>query len=582
MKMCHHSVQTKDDQTAVKAKVFELQRKWNDICQRFHHSQPSPKLDMSQMRSPLSIAEPSRFSMDRKELSSNSPLSKESQSSDLSPGVHKDYWPKTFPRQNTSVPLASEPEKVDIWPSRLPISLSSSLPSVTTDLQLGTIYASTTQDKNSLKSSQDHKERLSHFSCSVSSEFDVASDTTSHHITQSSSCSGPKIREHCDPGDCKALSKVLAEKVGWQDEAICAISEAVSRCRTGDGRRRAKGDTWLTFLGPDKVGKKKIATALAEAVFGNRENIISVDLSSQDMVSQSNSIFESRQLNDYDMNFRGMNVVDYIAGELRKKPHSVVFLENVDKADVLAQNSLSRAIRTGKFPDSNRREISTNNMIFVLTSTMMKGDNSVHPDTRLVKFSEETVLGAKMLEMKILVDSGSANKRKPIFVSDSMTKSPKQVCKRSCIDLNLPMEEEEEDCHSGECKSDSFSDYEAWLEDFLDQVDGKAIFKPFNFDAMAEKLTKEINLRFHQTIGPEFSLEINDEVMVQLLAAAWLSERENLIKDWVEKVLGRSFAEIPKRHDLSNGKVVKLVSCESAFGEEKSYGSCLLPSKVIM
>ena len=88
-----------------------------------------------------------------------------------------------------------------------------------------------------------------------------------------------------------------------------------------------------------------------------------MDLSSQDGMINSNTIYGLRGMNGYDVKFRGKTLVDCLAEELTKKPLSIAFVENVDKVDVLTQNSLSQAIRTGKLLDSHGREISINNTI---------------------------------------------------------------------------------------------------------------------------------------------------------------------------------------------------------------------------
>ena len=85
-----------------------------------------------------------------------------------------------------------------------------------------------------------------------------------------------------------------------------------------------------------------------------------MDLSFQDGMINSDTIYSRREMNDF-IKFRGKTLVDCLAKELTKKPLSIAFLENVDKADLLAQNSLSQAIRTSKLSDSHGREISINN-----------------------------------------------------------------------------------------------------------------------------------------------------------------------------------------------------------------------------
>ncbi|TKY56474.1 Chaperone protein ClpB [Spatholobus suberectus] len=299
-------------------------------------------------------------------------------------------------------------------------------------------------------------------------------ENTSHHIARSS-CYSSNFEGNFDLADFKSLNRLLTEKVGWQGQAICAICQTLSLCKSGVGKRRGshgKADIWFSFLGPDRLGKKKIASVLAETIFGNSESLISVDLGFQDGFYPLNSIFECKKSHCYDV-LRRKTVVDYIAGELSKKPHSVLFLENVDKADFLVQTSLLQAARTGKFPDSHGRAISINNAIFLVTSTVCKGNSSfVLEDSKM--FSEERILEAKKCQMQLSLGhasedakrigstnvnvvprkgfskSSSLNKRKQADVSDSKEGATSKMQKqdseasRSYLDLNMPVEEGEE------------------------------------------------------------------------------------------------------------------------------------------
>ncbi|KAK9022182.1 hypothetical protein V6N11_002466 [Hibiscus sabdariffa] len=491
---------------------------------------------------------------------------------------------------------------------------SSFVPPVTTDLKLGTIYASTSQGSITAKS-LNHKENLQHFSGSVSADFDANSETTSYQFAQSSACSGPTSGQQFDLGDYKSIRKVLAEKVGWQDDAVNSVSQAVSQLRhryQSSYGMNCKGDNWLTFFGPDRVGKKRIASALAEALFGSQECLVSVDLSSQVKVGQSNSIFECEELNGYDVISRGKTVSDLIAEELRKKPHSVVFLENVDKADYGVQHSLDLAIGTGKFPDSLGREISINNMVIIITtSAITKGNINVIREKKDIKFREERILGAKNWQMQILVgsvsddackrnDTGvwvtamkeastsiSANKRKLIETAESseLEKAEAQEREhklpRSCLDLNFPVEEEDEgDTRSGQSKSESLSESsECWLAEFFSQVYKKIHFNPFDFEGLADKIVKEISAQCQRIVGTGVVLEIDEEVMVQILAAAWFSDKKGALEDWVSKVLGRSLAEAGSKYKLSPESVVKLVACEGVVVKEQAPG-IRLPAEI--
>nr|AFK37138.1 unknown [Lotus japonicus] len=147
----------------------------------------------------------------------------------------------------------------------------------------------------------------------------------------------------------------------------------------------------------------------------------------------------------------------------------------------------------------------------------------------------------------------------------------------------MPLEEVDKDNNDSDCENQSMvENSEAWLSDFCDQIDGEVVFKPFNFDSLAEQVIECVETRFQRTFGSEFLLEIDYEVMAQILAAAWLSDKKKSVEDWIEHVVGRSFAEARQKyhhHHPAAEYVMKLVNCESIFVEEQALGVCL-PARI--
>ncbi|KAK7305404.1 hypothetical protein VNO77_43310 [Canavalia gladiata] len=623
---------TNEENTSLNGKILGLQRKWSDICQRLHQNRSLAEFDIAKTRFQAPSHEGFQFgSGSSSKCPSHNEIQYSNQISYMSKELQsafpfKQILPASLPYDTVSmnnevdhIQKASKSDTQSTWASpftKANMSLldhtsSSSLTPVTTDLGLGTIYTSAAHEPDTPKVS-DHKKHLQHLSDSLSTDFDALNESTSHQIARSSSCSGPNLEGKFETIDFKSLYQLLTEKVGRQDGAIYAINRTMSLCRSGGGKRsgsHVRADIWLAFLGPDRLGKRKIASALAEILVGNKQGLISVDLSSVDRFYPSNSIFEFENSYCRDVLMR-KTVVDYIAGELSKKPHSVVLLENVDKADFLVQNSLLQAIRTGKFRYLHGREISINNAIFIVTCTVFKGNGSFDLEEPKM-FPEERILEAKRCQMQLSLGHASEdatrsgctnvkvthgkgtskipflNKRKQIESGDSKDKAScktlKQVreASRSYLDLNMPLEEVEE--------GNTYNDYEsefivensqAWLNDLCDQIDEKVVFKPFNFDSLAEQVIKSIDIKFQKMFGSEVMLEIEYEVMAQILAAAWLSDKKKTVEDWVENVLGRSFAEAQKKyHHPAPDYVLKLVNCERIFVEEHAPGVCL-PARI--
>ncbi|KZV18433.1 hypothetical protein F511_21021 [Dorcoceras hygrometricum] len=177
-----------------------------------------------------------------------------------------------------------------------------------------------------------------------------------------------KFIDKLDADTYKKLLKGLMERAWWQAEAASSIASAVTRCRLGNGKRRgggSRGDVWLLFTGPDRVGKKKMASVLADQICG--ANPITICLGTR------------RDDRDLDMNFRGKTAIDRIAEAIRRNPVSVILLEDIDEADMLVRGSIKRAIERGRLIDSHGREVGLGNAIFVLT-----GDWST-PDPELLR-----------------------------------------------------------------------------------------------------------------------------------------------------------------------------------------------------
>ncbi|KAJ0705244.1 putative Clp, repeat (R) domain, P-loop containing nucleoside triphosphate hydrolase [Helianthus annuus] len=363
-----------------------------------------------------------------------------------------------------------------------------------------------------------------------------------------------------DQKDSKLVYSLLLTRVGRQEEVLGVISQTIARCRARPGPNRA--GIWFGFVGPDRAAKKKTAGALAEVLLGGRENMICVDLGCQEFISGC------------DLKLRGKNIIDFISDELSKKPLSVVYLENADMADTLTQQHLSRAATTGRFSDSHGREVSISNAIFVLTSKLF----GVHEFEGVdVEYTEENVMKAKCGPVRVLswfdLDDMKPSQKVVRVTRHQRTGSPVSKNKRKhYLDLNLPAEEREADYDSTPQNS------HAWLEEVLERVDGKVIFKPYDFDSLAEKILKRISECFESNVGLDCSLEIDYRVMEQILKASCFLETAKT-EDWIKQVLGEAFTEAQRKYGLSCNSVLKLVTAEPA---EEQFSGVLLPDRIIM
>ncbi|EOA39583.1 hypothetical protein CARUB_v10008201mg [Capsella rubella] len=478
-----------------------LQKKWDNICQSIHHTPAFPKLSFQSVSPQFPV------------------LTEKSKRSPTDP--HGPIIPSRTPTSFLDAPKLlnppiSKPKHMED-PTTLVINrtVSSPLSCVTTDLGLGVIYASKSQESKTAR----EKPLL---------------------VTLNSSL------EHTYQKDFKSLRESLSRKVPWQTEAVNAISQIICGCKIDSTRKNQANGIWLALLGPDKVGKKKIAMTLSEVFFGGQVNSICVEFGAEHFSS--------------DDKFRGKTVVDYITGELSRKPHSVILLENVEKAEFPDQMRLSEAVSTGKLRDSHGRVISLKNVIVVVTSEIAK-DNANDRVIEPVEFDEEQVLSARSWELQIkLADAAKIGVNKRKHELDTEQRAAK--VQRSYLDLNLPVNETEVSLdHETEDRND-------WFDAFIEQVDGKVMFKPVDFDGLAKTIQEKISLNFEQCFGSETHLEIDKEVIIQILAASWSSllsgEEEKTVDQWMQTVLVPSFAEARQKYGSNPMLAVKLVASSSS------------------
>ncbi|KAK7311210.1 hypothetical protein RJT34_09196 [Clitoria ternatea] len=454
-----------------------------------------------------------------------------------------------------------------------------SVTSVTTDLGLG-ICTSPTSNRSKKTTFQHTMEPPKEIPSRFSSTFKFTDGDILKHPSQSSSCLSFDYCGQVDARNPKILFEALSKEVSWQDEALRAIVNTIVCSPTRRVKRHAAsqpGVIWMNFMGPDRLAKKKIAVSLAELLYGSRESFIFVDLSSEEMKGCN-------------VKFRGKTTLDFVVGECSRKPLSVVFLESVDKADIVAQRSLSQAIKTGKISDSHGREVSVNNAMFVFSFSDCQ--NGLISTREPSNYSEERIMRAKEGGIKLKVehvigDIGSQsisvvnnsidvipnliflNKRKligdnefhdPHLLSDTAKRA--HTTSNWLLDLNLPAEEnEQKQTDDGNSEHVSTENQNSWLQDLCDLVDETVVFKPYNFDALADKVLKVIRINFNKILGSECALQIQKQVMDQLLAAQYVSDRDTEVENWVEQVLCGGFTEIQRRYNLTANSIVKLATC---------------------
>ncbi len=159
------------------------------------------------------------------------------------------------------------------------------------------------------------------------------------------------------------LDSLLHARVIGQDEAVQAVADAVLRSRAGIQNPSRPIGSFL-FLGPTGVGKTELARALAEALFDTEENIVRVDMSEY-MEKHSVS-----RLVGAPPGYIGYEEGGQLTEAVRRKPYSVVLLDEIEKAHPDVFNILLQILDDGRLTDSQGRTVNFKNTIIIMTSNV--------------------------------------------------------------------------------------------------------------------------------------------------------------------------------------------------------------------
>lgn len=159
------------------------------------------------------------------------------------------------------------------------------------------------------------------------------------------------------------LEEILHSRVIGQEEAVKAVSKAVRRARAGlKDPKRPIGS--FIFLGPTGVGKTELARALAEAMFGDEDAMIRIDMSEY-MEKHSTS-----RLVGSPPGYVGYEEGGQLTEKVRRKPYSVVLLDEIEKAHPDVFNILLQVLEDGRLTDSKGRTVDFRNTVLIMTSNV--------------------------------------------------------------------------------------------------------------------------------------------------------------------------------------------------------------------
>ncbi|XP_059636207.1 protein SUPPRESSOR OF MAX2 1 [Cornus florida] len=534
--------QARDREVIFKQKSQELVKKWNDTCLRchpnFHHNLSSETsaptaLSMAGLYNPnLLVRQPFQPMLQQTRKNGES-------------------------LQLNANPVASQPLQRSGSPPRSPVR---------TDLVLGQTKITETHPDNT------QKEHVKDFLGCISSE----SQVKFHELQRE------KFANTLDVDSFKKLLKNLKEKVWWQQEAASAVATAVSRCKLGNGKRRgaeSKGDTWLLFAGPDRMGKKKMASVLAEQLCGT--NPIMICLGSR------------RDDEETDLNIRGKTTLDRIVEAVRQNPFSVIMLEDIDEMDMVVRGSIKRAMDRGRLVDSHGREMSLRNVIFILTANSFPDDFKNSLNAHLVDEKRLASIASGCWQLRLSIGEKSVKRRANWLHEDEdrPTKPRKEMSSNIAFDLNEVADSTDQDNRTTDgshSSSDLTIDHEeddhhgldniaSVPHDLVNYLDDAIIFKPVEIGPIRREIRSAITKKFSSVVIDEkLSIQVEDEALEKILGVVWLGRTE--LEEWADKVLVPSFHQLKARLPSESDQTMLLIRLEL----ERDSDSCRSgdPSKI--
>ena len=201
------------------------------------------------------------------------------------------------------------------------------------------------------------------------------------------------------------MENILQERIVGQDKAVSAISKAIRRGRVGlKNPNRPIGS--FIFLGPTGVGKTELCKSLAEAMFGDENAIIKLDMSEY-MEKHTVS-----KLIGAPPGYVGFDEGGQLTEKIRRKPYSVVLFDEIEKAHPDVFNMLLQILEDGVLTDSQGRKVSFKNAIIIMTSNV--GASKITDEKLALGFVQED---GKKLSIEDLVMPDLKKTFKPEFLN---------------------------------------------------------------------------------------------------------------------------------------------------------------------
>ena len=206
------------------------------------------------------------------------------------------------------------------------------------------------------------------------------------------------------------LEANLHKRIIGQDEAVNSVARAIRRNRAG--LKSTKRPPSFIFVGPTGVGKTELAKSLAYEMFGSEDSIIRIDMSEY-MESHSTS-----KLIGAPPGYVGYDDAGQLTEKVKRKPYSIILLDEIEKAHPDVFNILLQVLDDGKLTDSQGNSVSFSNTIIIMTSNAGSNTNS-----NSIGFGKQTLDKGKVLDkLKDVFRPEFLNRVDEIIGFDPLTK----------------------------------------------------------------------------------------------------------------------------------------------------------------
>ena len=206
------------------------------------------------------------------------------------------------------------------------------------------------------------------------------------------------------------LETNLHKRIIGQDEAVSSVARAIRRNRAG--LQTTKRPPSFIFVGPTGVGKTELAKSLAYEMFGSEDAIIRIDMSEY-MESHSTS-----KLIGAPPGYVGYDDAGQLTDKVKRKPYSIILLDEIEKAHPDVFNILLQVLDDGKLTDSQGNTVNFSNTIIIMTSNA--GSNT---NTNSIGFGKQTVDKNKLMDsLKEVFRPEFLNRVDEIVSFDSLSK----------------------------------------------------------------------------------------------------------------------------------------------------------------